>query len=228
MHRAPSHAALGGRSSMGIQELVRKLMPREEGFFDLLERQAKIALAAAETLASFTESDRRADAVAEAVQKLEHEGDKLVHELEEALARTFVTPIDREDIHFLCTELDDVIDLTNTSARAFLLLGVDRPTKSMCEMMGLLAKATNELANALPNLRRHTYPELFAAKRRIREIEKECDRIYRNEVSRLFHSPEIDAKDLLREREILDDLEDATDRCERVADTLANLAVKHG
>jgi uncharacterized protein len=213
---------------MGIQELVRKMMPREEGFFDLLEKQAKTALAAAETLASFVEDTRKAEAVAEAVQKIEHEGDKLVHELEEALARTFVTPIDREDIHFLCSELDDVIDLTNTSARAFLLLGVDRPTTPMCEMMNLLVKATGELASALPNLRRHTYPELFAAKRRIRELEKECDRIYRDEISRLFHTPEIDAKDLLRQREILDDLENAIDRCERVADTLANLAVKHG
>ena len=213
---------------MGIQELVRKMMPREEGFFDLLEKQAKTALAAAETLASFVEDTRKAEAVAEAVQKIEHEGDKLVHELEEALARTFVTPIDREDIHFLCSELDDVIDLTNTSARAFLLLGVDRPTRPMCEMMNLLVKATSELASALPNLRRHTYAELFAAKRRIRELEKECDRIYRDEISRLFHTPEIDAKDLLRQREILDDLENAIDRCERVADTLANLAVKHG
>src|SRR5829696_2907240 len=101
-------------------------MPREEGFFDLLEKQAKVALGAAETLASFVENNRGASTVADAVQDLEHEGDKLVHEVEEALAKTFVTPIDREDIHFLCSELDDVIDLTNTTARAFLLLGVDR------------------------------------------------------------------------------------------------------
>jgi hypothetical protein len=213
---------------VGIQDLIRKVMPREEGFFDLLEKQAKIALSAAETLASFVENNRGAGTVADAVQDLEHEGDKLVHEVEEALAKTFVTPIDREDIHFLCSELDDVIDLTNTTARAFLLLGVDRPTKSMSEMMNLLVQATSELANAVPNLRRHQYAALFISKRRIRELEKECDRIYRDEVSRLFHSPDIDAKDLLREREILDDLENAIDRCERVADTLANLAVKHG
>lgn len=213
---------------MGIQDIIRKVMPREEGFFDLLEKQAKAALAAAETLASFVESHTTAEGIAEGVQKVEHEGDKLVHEVEDALARTFVTPIDREDIHFLSSELDDVIDLTNASARAFLLLGVERPTTPMCEMMDLLVKATNELANALPNLRRHSYSELFVSKRRIRELEKECDRIYRNEISRLFHSVDIDVKDLLRQREILDDLENAIDRCERVADTLANLAVKHG
>jgi predicted phosphate transport protein (TIGR00153 family) len=213
---------------MGIQDLIRKVMPREEGFYDLLERQAKAALGAAEALASFTESARSAEQVAESVQRLEHEGDKLVHEVEETLARTFVTPIDREDIHFLCSELDDVLDLTNTTARAFQLLGVDRPTKPMCEMMDLLVKATNELANALPALRRHAYSELFLAKRRIRELEKECDAIYRTEVSRLFHAVDVDAKVLLREREVLDDLENTIDRCERVADTLANLAVKHG
>jgi len=213
---------------MGIQELIRKVMPREEGFYDLLERQARTTLGAAETLASFIEADRTANSVAEAVQQIEHEGDKLVHEIEEALARTFVTPIDREDIHFLCSELDDVIDLTNTTARAFLLLGVERPTHPMVNLMQLLVSATGELASAVPQLRRHAYAELFGTKRRIRELEKEGDRIYRNEVSRLFHTPEIDAKVLLREREVLDNLENAIDRCERVADTLANLAVKHG
>ncbi len=213
---------------MGIQELIRKVMPRDDGFFDLLEKQAKTALGAAETLASFSETQRKADSVAKAVQALEHEGDQLVHQIEEALASTFVTPIDREDIHFLSSELDDVLDLTNTTARAFLLLGVDRPTKSMSDMMGILVRATHELANALPNLRHHTYGQLFESKRRIRDLEKECDRIYRDEVSRLFHAGEVDAKVLLREREILDDLENAIDRCERVADTLANLAVKHG
>lgn len=213
---------------MAIQDLIRKVMPREEGFFDLLERQAKTALAAAETLASLAEVHRTAESVAESVQRIEHEGDQLVHEVEDALARTFVTPIDREDIHFLSSELDDVLDLTNTTARAFLLLGVDRPTQAMCEMMDLLGKATIELANALPNLRRHTYSELFVSKRRIRELEKECDGIYRTEVTRLFRSRDVDAKDLLRQREILDDIENTIDRCERVADTLANLAVKHG
>ncbi|HET6584130.1 MAG TPA: DUF47 family protein [Nannocystaceae bacterium] len=213
---------------MGIQDLIRRVMPREEGFFDLLERQAKTALAAAETLASFAETRRTAGSVAESVQRIEHEGDQLVHEVEDTLARTFVTPIDREDIHYLSVELDDILDLTNTTARAFLLLGLERPTQAMCEMMDLLAKATIEVASALPNLRRHTYSELFAAKRRIRELEKECDGIYRQEVLRLFSTGDIEAKDLLRQREILDDLENAIDRCERVADTLANLAVKHG
>ena len=69
---------------------------------------------------------------------------------------------------------------------------------------------------------------MFESKRRIRELEKQCDRIYRDEISRLFRAADVDAKVLLREREILDDLENAIDRCERVADTLANLAVKHG
>jgi predicted phosphate transport protein (TIGR00153 family) len=213
---------------MGLPEIVRFLMPREDAFFGLLERQATAASAAAAVLASFSDAARTAAVIAEEVQEQEHAGDKLVHELEEALARTFVTPIDREDIHYLSSELDDVLDLTNTAARSFLLLGVERPTPAMHEMIELLIRSTTELANALPRLRRHDYAELFATKRRIREIEKECDVIYRREVSGLFHTPDIDVKDLLRQREILDALEDAIDRCERVAETLANLAVKHG
>jgi uncharacterized protein len=216
------------RATMGLQDFIQRLLPRHDEFFELLERQAGVARKAAQTLASFAEQGKTATAIMEQVQAIEHEGDKLVHEIEEALARTFVTPIDREDIHLLASSIDDVLDLTNYAARACSMLGVERPTAPMIGLMKVLVDATTILADGLPALRRRAYPELRTSMRKIRHIEKEGDRIHREAVSELFRSETIDAKVLLREREVLEDLEAAIDRCEKVADTLSNLAVKHG
>lgn len=213
---------------MGLQDLIQRLLPRQDQFFELLERQAGVARQAAVALSAFSEPDRSAASVCEQVQAREHEGDALVHEMEEALARTFVTPIDREDIHLLSSSLDDVLDLTNYAARACAMLGVERPTAPMSELMRLLVDATTALAEALPLLRRRAYTELRTATRGIRQIEKEADRTHREAVAELFRADQVEAKVLLREREVLEDLENAIDRCEKVADTLANLAVKHG
>jgi len=213
---------------MGLQDFIQRLLPRQDEFFDLLERQAGVARKAAEALATFAEPGKTAAEISGQVQAIEHEGDKLVHEMEEALARTFVTPIDREDIHLLASSMDDVLDLTNYAARACAMLGVERPTPPMVELMKVLVKATTVLADGLPTLRRRAYDELRTSMRKIREIEKEGDRIHREAVAVLFRAEQIDAKVLLREREVLENLEAAIDRCEKVADTLSNMAVKHG
>ena len=213
---------------MGLQDFIQRLLPRQDEFFDLLERQAGVARKAAEALASFADEGKTAAAISEQVQTYEHEGDKLVHEVEEALARTFVTPIDREDIHLLASSMDDVLDLTTYAARACHMLGVERPTPPMVGLMKVLVQATTTLSDGLPALRRRAYGDLRTLKRKIREIEKDGDRIHREAVAELFRKEQIDAKVLLREREVLEDLEAAIDRCEKVADTLSNMAVKHG
>lgn len=213
---------------MGLQDFIQRLLPRQDEFFELLERQAGVARKAADALASFADPDKTAAAVCELVQTHEHEGDKLVHEIEEALARTFVTPIDREDIHLLASSLDDVLDLTNYAARACSMLGVERPTPPMIGLMKVLVEATGVLAEGLAALRRRAYAELRTSMRRIRKLEKDADKIHREAVTALFRMDHTDAKVLLREREVLEDIENAIDRCEKVADTLSNLAVKHG
>lgn len=207
---------------------MRWFLPKEDHFYDLLERQATIGRQAADALAAFAKPGATAQSVADGVQELEHQGDAVVHEVEDALAKTFVTPIDREDIQSLSDHLDDVIDLTNYAARACVLLGVERPTKPMIQLFEILVESTHLLADALPMLRQHRYADLVAMNRSLRTLEKKGDRIYRDAVSVLFHTPDIDVLELLREREVLDDLESAIDRCEIVGNVLATLAVKHG
>ncbi len=212
---------------MALQDLVRWLLPREDQFYGFLERQARIAHQGAQALAEFRPGRAIAD-VESKVQQLEHEGDKVVHEFEEALQQTFVTPIDREDLQLLSAELDDVLDLTNSAARACALFGVDEPTEPMLQLIDLLVQASAELEAALPYLSKHDFTALMAASRTIRSLEKDADRVFRSALSRLFHDQSIDAKTLLREKEVLENLEHAIDRCERVASTLAHLSVKHG
>lgn len=214
-------------AGLGLQDFIRSLVPKEERFFDLLERQSRLGHQAAKALSEFAGHGSVAK-VSAALQELEHQGDALVHEIEETLAKTYVTPIDREDIQALASELDDVLDLANQAARACELLGVEQLTEPMVALAAVLVQATGELADSVPLLRQRRYADIIAAKRRIRVLEKEGDRLHRRAISELFRAEVADARVLLREREVLEHLENAIDRCERVADNLAFLAVKHG
>jgi hypothetical protein len=212
---------------VGLAAFFRSLLPKNDRCYDLLERQAGVANAAARELATLAEGTSCHE-VAKRVQAHEHAGDALVHELEESLASTYITPIDREDIHALAIELDDIADLTNQAARACEMMGVERPSHAMLGLLDVLVATTAELVGAVAKLRSRDYAGIFAAKARIRTLEKQGDRVHRDAVSRLFLTGEIDVRVLLRERIVLDDIETAVDHCEIVADTLSNLAVKHG
>ncbi len=213
---------------MNLQDVIRFLLPREDHFYDYLERQAQAAHLGAKALGRLRDPEVTVASVRDAVQAHEHEGDKVVHDMEEALAKTFVTPIDREDLQRLSAQLDDVLDLANGTARACVLYGVERPTAPMLALTGILERATAQLEEAMPRLRRHEYAALMETARAVRLLEKEADGIFRDAISALFHDDGADARRMLREKEVLEDLENAVDQCELVAETLANLAVKHG
>ena len=213
---------------MGLQAIVRWFLPREDHFYGFLEAQADVAHEAALAVARFKDDQVSAADVRFAVQELEHKGDKIAHEVEESIARTFVTPIDREDLQKLSQELDDVIDFINGAARACVLYGVERPTVPMVGLIDKLVECTEVLKGALPHLRAHDYAALIEASRQVRKLEKDGDTVFRSAMSALFKDSAIDAKQLLREREVLDHLENSIDYCQHVGSTLANLAIKHG
>lgn len=213
---------------MGIQNVIRLLVPKEEHFFDFIEQGAAHTWNAATALAGFSKPGATAEAVRLEVQGWEHLGDKMVHEMEDALAKTFVTPIDREDLQRLSSEIDTITDLTNAAARACAWFGVERPDDAMLKLMQKLVEATSVLKEAAPALRAHQYGKLIEAGRTLRQLEKDADTVYREAVSRLFRAEPFDARAMFREKEVLDDLENAIDHCERVGHLLVNLAVKHG
>ncbi|MCY1056230.1 DUF47 family protein [Nannocystis sp. SCPEA4] len=212
---------------MALQDVIRWLLPREDVFYGLIERQSELCEQAARALADFARGVP-AEKVRETVQELEHQADAIVYEIEDQLERVFVTPIDREDIQLLAASIDDIVDLINLTARTFELYAVPSPSPPMVELMNILVTMTELLKAELPALRRHEYAKLIAVGRVIKTHEKEGDRVFRNAVGELFHDPAIDAKVLLRDKEVLEDLEKAIDKCETVAERLKNLAVKHG
>jgi uncharacterized protein Yka (UPF0111/DUF47 family) len=211
---------------MAIQSIIRFLLPRDDHWYDMLEELGMLGHQASKALLTFKEQP--GETVKVAVQDIEHKADDAVRRMEDALARTFVTPIDREDLHKLTGQLDDIIDLMNLSARAFSLYHLEKPTPPMVQIMERLEVGTRLIAEAVPRLRRHEFEQLIEDCRKVRAIEKEADVIYRDAISQLFSTPTIDARELLKQKEALDDLENSVDQCDNVADLLANLAVKHG
>jgi uncharacterized protein len=213
---------------MGLQDAVRWLLPKEDHFFELMEKQAATLSRAAAEMVRFKPGQTTAEQNAASIQAIEHEGDALVHAVEEALAKTFVTPIDREDIQKLSSMLDDILDLLNETARSMSLYGLDAPSPPMTQLSDLLLGATTQLADALPKLRQANYEALLAASHEVKKLEKEGDKVFRDAVAALFRDESVSAKQLLRDKEILTDLEEALDSCEDTAEFLAHLAVKNG
>jgi uncharacterized protein Yka (UPF0111/DUF47 family) len=212
---------------LAVKDFFRWFLPREDVFYALIEQLAELLEATTQAFVKFTEG-MSAEQTFEAVRVIENQADKVVYEAEEQFAKVFVTPIDREDIHALIVSIDDIIDLIYLTARSFVLYGVEKPSVPMAEQMKLLVVLGSYLRAEISALRRHEYERLIAAGRMIREHEKTGDKIFREAVAELFHNPEINAKIVLRDKELLEDLEAAVNKFEHVAEKLKNLAVKHG
>ncbi|MBN8524635.1 MAG: DUF47 family protein [Planctomycetes bacterium] len=209
-----------------LNSLLRLIRPRADHFYDFLERQAALAHEGAKALEGITRPDANFEAVRNRIQELEHEGDKQVHGMLDALSATFVTPIDREDLQRLSKRIDDILDLTNATGKACVTFGVEKPTSAMRLLIAKLAESAELINQAVPKLRVHAYPEAIRICARVTISEKDGDVVYRDALSTLFRDPSIDAKTILREREVLDDLEKAINRCEQVADLITTVAVK--
>lgn len=212
---------------MSLQAFIRLLLPRSDHFYDILERHAGVLNQAAKELALLKDGTIPVPELRDRIQDLEHQGDQAFHDMLEALGRTFVTPIDREDLQKLSKKLDDVIDLINATVRACVLFGVARPTRPMSLLIDKLVSCSVALAVAVPKLRHHSYPEIIKTGSQVHFFEKEGDTVFRDALSALFHDPAIDAKTILREKEVLEDLEKAINRCDQAAELLINIAVKN-
>ena len=212
---------------MALQDIIRWLLPREDVFYRIIEELSTKVEGAARALLVL-ETGAPPEQVFEAVRAIEGEADKLVFEAEEQFARVFVTPIDREDLQALIVSIDDIIDLIYLSSRAFVIYGVPKPTTAMIEQMRLLVTLGELLCKEIPALARHEYERLIELGRTIRVHEKAGDKVFREAVGAMFHDDAIDAKVLFRDKEVLEDLENAIDKFELVAERLKNLAVKHG
>lgn len=212
---------------MSLQQFIDRLLPREAHFFTFLEDQAKVALQASEAMLAATEAGADHETIRGEVRKLEKAGDAIHDALMSALGATFVTPIDREDIQRLSKRFDDIVDLLDVAARSFVIFHVETTTEGGNILIRLINESCKVLAEVTPMLRKNKHAELIERCRTLSGLEKRGDQIFRDELSRLFSDPTVDAKEILRAREVLDHLEKALDKCQAAAETITNIAVKH-
>lgn len=202
-----------------------RLLPRQEEFFDLFTEVSRRAHEASGYLYQmFTEPERLKYCV-EAIKRLENEADEVTHEVVNRLDRTFITPIDREDIHLLASDLDDVIDrIDGTARRAQIFrLGVVAP-RGIAELCDVIRKTTSEVHEAVSQLRskNDVMSHCIEAKR----LEEEGDAIYHEMLGRLFDN-ETDAIAIIKWKEIYDNLETTIDETEDVANDIESIFLKN-
>ena len=203
------------------------IMPREPKFFDLFEKSVANVAKAAKELADFLEDYTNVPLKVARITELEHEGDAITHQIMEQLHRTFITPLDREDIALLTERLDDVMDFIEDAANAMLLYRIEQPTTRAREMAAILVAMTSELVVAVPLLRnRSKMKEILEHCVEINRLENEADAIVRLALAELFDDTPI--ADVIKWREIYEHLETAADKGEDVANVLEGVVLKHG
>jgi predicted phosphate transport protein (TIGR00153 family) len=202
-----------------------RLLPRQEEFFDLFVEVAKRNTEAAGRLRELFAAppDRRAVHV-QAIKQLEHEADQVTHEVVNRLDRTFITPLDREDIHQLASDLDDVIDAMDGIARRAQIfhLGVTPP--GVMRLVEVIERMVAVLGEAVGKLKKGDDVLKFCIQ--AKQLEEEGDTIYHEVLGDLF-AKETNALEVMKWKEIYDHLERTLDQAEDVANVLESITIKH-
>jgi predicted phosphate transport protein (TIGR00153 family) len=202
-------------------------VPRENKFFDLFEESADNTERAAEALKLLMDDWQFVDSRVAEITELEHHGDNITHQVISLLHRTFVTPLDREDIALLAHTLDDIMDFIHAAADAMFIYKIKKPTERAKQLADIIIKAVTEVKKAVSALRKRSQLKVIIDECvEINRLENMADRVYRAAIAELFDDSE-DIPQLIKWREIYEHLESATDRCEDVANVLEGVALKH-
>lgn len=209
--------------------LFARLLPASGGgqFFDLFEQHAQRTRGAAGLLVQMVREPCDLEQMAERVKGVEHLGDEITHTVIERLHQTFITPMDRDDIHRLISRMDDVLDLVWASAERIWLYRLKRMEPEMVQLADVLLRATGEMGSAARGLRDlRDRKTLIAHCTEINRLENEGDAILRRAVARLFEDGS-DPIHVIKCKEIYDNLENAIDRCEDVANVIEGVALEY-
>ena len=200
------------------------LLPREDKYFNMLNQLAGQVRQGGELFVKIFQDYQNHARYGEQIKGIEVSCDELAARITQKLNSTFITPIDREDIYLLVTELDDVIDMINDLARRLDIYSVIVPRPDAAEIASLLSKATGEIENAFALFERHE--GLGEHTRNISELEKRADSLYSDAVRRLFRE-EKDPLEVIKWMSIYEELENSIDRCKDVAEALEAVIVKN-
>ena len=209
---------------------VRKLsfLPRENRFFFLLHQSSMNIGQVARRLHDLMVNYENVPARVQEIKDLEDFGDQIIHDITRALHRTFVTPIDREDILALAGSLDDVVDAIDEAAQYTLEYNIEEPTEHARLLAGIIVQCADQLdsAVALLSSKGSKLKDILPMVVEINRLEHEADKIAARARNELF-SKDFEVKQILKWRDIYDDLEQATDRAEDAGDILEGIVLKH-
>jgi uncharacterized protein len=215
---------------MALMSFFKSFVSNNQLFYDLFEKVTAETKEMAELLKQLTfesNSDQQARIVAQLREK-EKTNDIHVSNLFTELGRNFITPFDREDIHMLATALDDIADNIFTAAKKIHLYNLDPTQTEIQKMAELIASSVNQVAIAVYELKNmKNMRQMTDAIAIIKEIESQSDDVFDFSVQSLFNDPSVDAKDLLKRKEVFSKLESVTDKCEDAANVVESIIVKY-
>lgn len=200
------------------------MMPKQAKFFEMLKESSKLVLRGAEALKDLVENYTDVERKVKAIKEIEHEGDKIIHQIVNSLNKTFVTPIDREDIYRLAGELDDVLDALEGISSRLLNFKIEKPTPECIQLVNIVYKATIEIEKAISDLKHFRNLNTFCVE--INSLENEADQISQKMIGMLLDE-ESDWRKAIKWKEIYGRLETAADHCENIAVVIEAIMVKN-
>ncbi|WP_292728502.1 DUF47 domain-containing protein [Methanoculleus sp.] len=208
---------------MGIKEWV---VPQDKIFFDLFDRMARTVVSAADLLVEFVENYENVKEQCHRMKQIEHQGDEITHEIYEQLNRTFITPLEPEEISRLASALDDILDYIDGTAQQMYSYGITKTDDSMIELAKLIQLSVVEIEKAVNNIRSVKNPSLIEERCiEVNRLENVADNVLGHAIRDLFKTE--DAITIIKLKDIYENLEMATDKCEDVANVLSDIAIRH-
>ena len=206
------------------------LVPREEKFFDMLRDQTDNVLDGIKVFNEFVSkfdniSGEERENYVHQIREIEHRGDRITHAIADKLNESFITPIDKEDLHHLTMLLDDVLDLVNVTSRQLIMYKLKKLESFISKFGVMLGEGMNEVADAVHSLRSMKYSQHSII--RINQLENEGDELFRTVIADLFSDGKDPVK-IIKLKDICTNLELATDKIEDVAVVIDNIVIKHG
>jgi predicted phosphate transport protein (TIGR00153 family) len=202
------------------------LIPKDEKFFQLFKEMTENIITGAKLLKDMLDNFENPAESQRKIKDIEHAGDSLTHQIIKRLNKTFITPLDREDIHSLASKLDDILDLIDASAQRVIMYNVDSIPPEAKSLGFIILQCCYAVDKAVAMLGKKTNEQIFDACVEINALENEADRVSREAISRLFDE-EKDPIQLIKWKEIYETLERATDKCEDAANILESVVVKN-
>jgi len=208
---------------VGIKEWV---VPQDKAFFDLFDEMAKTVVSAADLLVEFVENFENVKEQCHRMKQLEHRGDDITHQIYEQLNQTFITPLEPEEISRLASAMDDILDYIDGSTQQMYSYGITETDDSMVQLAKLIQLSVIEIEKAIAGIRSIKDPGLIEERCiEVNRLENIADTVLGHAIMDLFKTN--DAITIIKLKDIYENLEVATDKCEDVANVLSDIAIRH-